>query len=76
MTEQETRRTTQALTDAGCGLELPPRLCALIGQNKRKEALRLLAAHRQTLLDRCHDEQRKIDCLDYLVFQMEQGKPL
>ncbi len=74
MTEQETRQTAENLTDAGCSQELIERLCGLLEQNRKREALSLLADHRKSLLDRCHDEQRKIDCLDYLVFQIEQRK--
>ena len=39
-----------------------------------KEELQILSRHRKTLLDRIHREERKIDCLDYLVYQIEQHK--
>ena len=32
----------------------------------------LLAGHRKKLLDHCHAAEKKIDCLDYLVYQMEK----
>jgi len=32
----------------------------------------LFHCHRQRLLERCHREQKKIDCLDYLVYQLQQ----
>ena len=37
------------------------------------EALRLLTAHRRHLLDTLHQEQKRIDCLDYLVYQMRKA---
>lgn len=29
--------------------------------------------HRTTLLNRLHVSQRQIDCLDYLIYQMDRG---
>ena len=63
---------TQNLIDAGCGEELIRQFWAMIATGKKRESLTLLARHRQGLLDRCHAEQRKIDCLDYLVYQLKQ----
>ena len=34
--------------------------------------LKRLEAHRKTLLQRLHREQKYIDCLDYLVYQLKQ----
>ena len=34
--------------------------------------LRLLSAHRQQLLKRLHREEKRIDCLDYLVHQLRK----
>lgn len=60
------------LLDAGCDPELIERFMALIGQGKEQEALALLTKHRKHLLDCCHAEQKKIDCLDYLVYRMKK----
>lgn len=60
------------LLDAGCGPELMERFMALIGQGKEQEALALLTGHRKHLLDYCHAEQKKIDCLDYLVYRIKK----
>ena len=38
------------------------------------EQLRLLAQKREGLLDRVHQEEKQIHCLDYLVYQIEKGK--
>ena len=41
----------------------------------RKEAgLSLLAKHRRFLLDCYHADQKKIDCLDYLIYKMNQNQ--
>ena len=39
------------------------------------QSLALLAQHRRTLLQRCHEAERRIACLDYLVYQMESRHP-
>mgnify|MGYP006994934305 CR=1 FL=1 len=68
------------LEDAGCDSKFVERFLALeqSGQYReqlrllwdRREQLRLLARHRRLLLERVHREERRIDCLDYLVYQM------
>ena len=63
---------TQNLADAGCSEALICRFLSLYGADKEKEALTLLAEHRKRLLDCCHAEERKIQCLDYLVYQIQQ----
>lgn len=61
----------QNLLDAGCQEDLANRVCDLMAQGKQTEALKLIAQHRKRILDCCHAEQKKIDCLDYLVYQLE-----
>lgn len=72
----DTRKTqetvTQNLMDAGCGEALIRQFRALAAAGRRRECLTLLARHRGRLLESCHAEQRKIDCLDYLVYQFKQ----
>ena len=36
-----------------------------------KEQLRLLYRHRAALLDRLHQDQKQIDCLDYLIYRIQ-----
>ena len=49
------------------------RLAKLEREGRRLEQLRLLRMHRTVLLDRLHASQRQIDCLDYLIYQMDRG---
>ena len=63
------------LKDAGCTERDIQRFLQLEQEGKQREQLRLLTAHRAALLDRLHASQRQIDCLDYLVFQMNHGHP-
>lgn len=62
----------QTLADAGCEAALAEQFLSLIKEGRTEEGLALLAQHRKRLLDCCHAEEKKIDCLDYLVYQMEK----
>lgn len=70
--------TSQALLDnlrdAGCDLELAKQVLALEQAGQYQEQMRLLSAHRRQLLDCLHREERQIDCLDYLVYQLEKRR--
>ena len=61
---------TQNLVDAGCTEQMIRQFWDLALNGRQEAALALLQRHRQNLLDCCHAQQRKIDCLDYLVYEM------
>ena len=52
----------QALRDAGCT------------EKEAAALLELLARHRAALLDEVHKSEKKIDCLDYLVYHIKHNK--
>ncbi len=60
----------QNLIDAGCGKELIAEFMEALRKDNISEDLKLLQAHRYSLLDNLHKEQKRIDCLDYLVYRM------
>mgnify|MGYP000024236617 FL=1 len=60
------------LEDAGCDSKFAERFMALEQSGQYREQLRLLSDHRRQLLDRLHREERRIDCLDYLAYQIEK----
>lgn len=62
----------QALADAGCDAALSKRFVELAAHGCEQEGLALLAQHRASLLTRCHAEEKKIDCLDYLIYQIKK----
>lgn len=64
----------QNLKDAGCDLETTERFLALEQAGQTREQLKLLSVHRKRLLDKVHEEERRIDCLDYLVYQVKREK--
>ncbi len=63
----------QNLKDSGCGAETIEAFVENLHQEKYSEGLKLLAAHRRILLDELHKEQKRIDCLDYLVYKMKKN---
>lgn len=64
----------QNLIDAGCSQEIIQRCMDLVQRKNTAEMKRILATHRRTLLDTVHAEQKKIDCLDYLVYKMDKDQ--
>ena len=64
----------QNLEDAGCDAKTVEQFLALLEGDNTAEQLALLSRHRKRLLDDLHREERRIDCLDYLVYQIQKAK--
>lgn len=62
----------QNLLDAGCGGDTIQQCMELAGKQERGELLRVLSRHRRELLELVHLSEKRIDCLDYLVYQIEK----
>lgn len=62
----------QNLVDAGCGPDIVRQCMALARKQDQSELIRVLSCHRRALLDALHQSEKRIDCLDYLVYQMEK----
>ena len=62
----------QNLKDANCQNNLISKFLELEKSNKVNEQLMLLSIHRKNLLDTLHENQKRIDCLDYLIFTIKQ----
>lgn len=73
----------QNLEDAGCSMDIVERCITCMEQGKKKELLDRLEEHRTGLLNKVHKtkllsenefclEEKQIDCLDYLVYQIER----
>lgn len=65
-------RLLRNLKDAGCDEATIQKYLQLQQEGKRQEQLRLLALHRASLLDLLHVDQNRIDCLDYLLYNMNE----
>lgn len=64
----------QNLIDAGCDADLIKRFIDLNQEGKRKEQLTLLSEHRGILLNKIHESQKCVDCLDYLLYQIKKSR--
>lgn len=64
----------QNLLDAGCGSDAVQRYMDLVKKREYAELLRLLSRHRRELLDTVHQNEKRIDCLDYLIYHIEKQK--
>ena len=60
------------LKDAGCDAKTIEKFMSDLQKGKEESGLKQLAIHRKKLLDSIHKEQKRIDCLDYLVYQMSK----
>ena len=72
MIMMQTANIISNLKDAGCSDMLIEQFLNLLQIGTQKERLRLLNEHRCRLLDSIHKNQKKLDCLDYLIFEMKQ----
>lgn len=61
----------QNLNDAGCDVETIQKCITFHNEGKTREQLRLLAQQRRNLLRAIHENQKRIDCLDYLIHRIE-----
>lgn len=66
----------QNLKDAGCDEDTIQTFVEDLREEKVAEGLKLLAAHRRSLLDNLHKDQKQIDCLDYLVYKLEKDQTM
>ncbi len=69
-----TYTVVQNLKDAGCTSEMVERFMELQDRNDKEQQFRLLSNHRKHLLEKLHRDEKRIDCLDYLLYQMEKAK--
>ena len=67
ITDDRIFKIRRNLSDAGCNALLIGQLLKLKQKQNRKEQYRLLSQHKASLLEKLHQEQYKIDCLDYMV---------
>jgi len=65
----------QNLKDAGCSASVIDKFMDCYQAQSNAEQKRLLATHRSSLLDKIHKNQKRLDCLDYLIYQLNQNEP-
>ena len=62
----------QNLIDAGCNQETARQCMSLAKGKKADDLLRQLSHHRTKLLETVHLHQKKIDCLDFLIYKIKK----
>ena len=62
----------QNLKDTGCSAQTIEKVCRLYGNGQVQDAIKTLRKHRCGLMDSLHESQERVDCLDFLVWQMEK----
>lgn len=69
---ENTTAVIQNLKDAGCDEDTVNEFMELAKTRKKLSQLKLLERHRIILLETVHKNEKQIDCLDYLVYQMKK----
>lgn len=59
------------LKDAGCTNESIAAFLHYRQTNEQAKQMELLKKHRHILLDKIHEHQKAIDCLDYLLYKLK-----
>lgn len=72
ITRERIFKIRRNLTDAGCEAAFIEEFLELEKGKKRREQYCLLSRHKASLLEELHQNQYKINCLDYLVYVMEK----
>ena len=62
----------QNLKDAGCKKDLIEQFLVYYDKQEGEQQIALLEKHRNHLLDKVHIEEKKIFCIDYLIYQIEK----
>lgn len=65
-------RIYQNLMDAGCDEATAERCMSLVRKGSYSQMLPILSRYRTSLLDKIHDGQKQIDCLDYLIYKIRE----
>ena len=61
----------QTLADAGCEESLVQQFLQLWQAGHLHQSICLLCQYRAGLLGQIHQDQKKLDCLDYLLYQLK-----
>ena len=64
----------QTLRDAGCDGRQEALIAGLWESGRMQDAGRILRLHRRDLMEQLHTAQSRVDCLDWLLRQMERKR--
>ncbi len=69
---QRNKEIEQNLKDAGCTSSMMKKFFSYMEHGEKENQILLLEEQRKKLLDDVHDGEKKIFCLDYLMYQMQK----
>lgn len=64
----------QNLIDACCNKTITDKCMLLVEDCRVTEMLSILATYRESLLSSVHAGQKKIDCLDFLIYTLKKNE--
>lgn len=64
----------QNLQDAGCDESMIQMCISYAEQGKTREILCLLQKYKPVLLEKIHNSQDELDCLDFLIYQLKKSE--
>lgn len=73
MQKDEASALALILKDCGCARQLIDECIRIKANSGERELLQVLQQQRYRLLDKIHEEQQKLDTLDYVIFRLKQG---
>lgn len=71
---QEDSRIIRNLLDVGCSEDMISAFMKCRKAGNDEESFRMLRGQRKCLLDEVHRGEKKISCLDYLIYQIKRKK--
>lgn len=72
--ETNKEKVACCLKDIGCSSQVIEDFLVYYDRQDEREAILLLKKERCQLMEKLHQAQQKIDCLDYLLCQLKKGK--
>lgn len=72
MAFMEREHIAECLKDAGCSNDEILDMTDRFNTGDMQAFLRMLTAHRKSVLDTLHENEKRLSCLDYLIFQTEK----
>lgn len=67
-------RLQQNLADAGCGKKIIQESLQLQEERKTSELMAILSRRRKRLLQVVRQNQKRLDCLDYLIYSIKTNE--
>lgn len=74
--KKEKEALLQNLQDAGCTQDIIEQFIKNYDADNSVNQISILAEYRNNLLSKVHEEQGKLDCLDYLLFQLRKERKI